>query len=65
MKKNSDQPPNNFYSKEHFIWGNEKSLEKVLEISNSHQSRKLSTGFPLSARGGPFSHRGTIYSTNT
>ena len=27
--------------------------------------RKLSTGFPLSTRGGAFSHRGTIASQNT
>lgn len=34
---NQDQP-NNFYSKEHFVWGNEKSLEKVVEISTSDQN---------------------------
>ena len=57
----------NFYSKDQFVWNNEKCLEKVQEYNSSETGngftpRKLSTGFPLSARTGAFSHRGTIAS---
>jgi len=50
------------------VWNNEKSLEKLGMLSNHSDlpaTANISTGFPLSARNGAFSHRGTVTSTTS